>query len=162
MKLLPKLPPYLARTVELLLVVTGIVVLMKFTVLRPRTVRIATVTRGDLSAEVEGTGTVTSDVLANVGPKINGRVERVFVDERDTVRAGQIVALLDDTDIKKKIDQAKAQLASTRVTAWEQQREWNREQTLVVNGARTGVEDHLELSLVFLLKRIELPSEVGV
>jgi HlyD family secretion protein len=93
-----------------------------------------------LAAEVEGTGTVTADAVADIASKITGRVEQVFADEGDFVRRGQTVARLDETDLRRQFDAARARLASSRVTAEERQREWSRELGLVKTGA-ASVED---------------------
>lgn len=130
-----KIPPRLGRLLQLLIVPVLVLVLLKLTVLRPPGVMVAEVVRRNVMAEVEGTGTVTVDVLANVGPKIKGRVEQVLVDERDFVRKGQKVAVLDETDLRKQVDSARARLTSAQATAWEEQREWEREKNLVITGA---------------------------
>lgn len=123
-----------------LLIAVGAVVVLRLTVLRPPLVSVAEVVRGDMPAEVEGTGTVTADVLANIASKITGRVEQVFVDEGDSVRKGQTIAILDDTELRRQLDAAQARLAGAKVTAAERQREWNREMGLVKSGA-VSVED---------------------
>lgn len=130
-----KIPPRLGRLLQLLIVPVLVLVLLKLTVLRPPGVMVAEVVRRNVMAEVEGTGTVTVDVLANVGPKIKGRVEQVLVDERDFVQKGQKVAVLDETDLRKQVDSARARLTSAQATAWEEQREWEREKNLVITGA---------------------------
>ncbi len=110
-------------------------ILLWFTVLSPREVMVAPVTRNDVTAEVQGTGTVTANRLAKVGSKINGRIERLLVDERDFVREGQIVAILDDTDLHWEVERARAQLDAARAEAWEAQRAWEREKQLLAAGA---------------------------
>ncbi len=47
-----------------------------------------------------------------LGSKILGRVEKLYFDEGDTVKAGQLVAKLDSTDLIARLDQAKANLNS--------------------------------------------------
>ena len=58
-------------------------------------VLVAPVVEQEIAAEVEGTGTVTTNVLAIVGSKISGRIESMLVQEGDVVKRGQIVAVLD-------------------------------------------------------------------
>ncbi|HVA58586.1 MAG TPA: efflux RND transporter periplasmic adaptor subunit [Gemmatimonadaceae bacterium] len=118
-----------------LFVVAALVVALRSTVMRPPVVTVATVTRGDVVAEIEGTGTVTADVLADVSSKITGRVEQVFVNEGDRVRRGQVIAALDQADLRWQVQAARATLAGAREAAEERQREWAREQTLVASGA---------------------------
>jgi RND family efflux transporter MFP subunit len=118
-----------------LAVIAGAAAVLKATVFRPPLVTVADVAVGDLPAEVEGTGTVTADVLADIAPKIVGRVEQVFVDEGAVVQRGQIIATLDQTDARNALDAARARLAAATATAEERQREWAREKTLVQTGA---------------------------
>lgn len=118
-----------------LAVVAMVAAALKITVFRPPVVTVATVTIGDMPAEVEGTGTVTADILADIAPKITGRVEQVFANEGDTVQRGQIVATLDQTDSRSALDAARARLAAAKATAGELQREWDREKTLIQTGA---------------------------
>ncbi|MDA8252486.1 MAG: efflux RND transporter periplasmic adaptor subunit [Rhodospirillales bacterium] len=141
----PPRPPLIAwhrlrRPALLLLIAVVILAAFRFTLFRPPLVSVAEVTRGDVAAEVEGTGTVTADVLVDIASKITGRVEQVFVDESDPVQQGQIVASLDQTDLRRQADAARARLAGARASAEERQREWDREQRLVKSGA-VSVED---------------------
>lgn len=124
----------------ILLVLVAIVVLLRFTVLRPPRVSVATVQRGNVVAEVEGSGTVTADALANIAAQITGRVDHVFVDEGDRVSKNQIVATLDHAGLRHQVEVARARLDAARVSADERQREWTREKQLVASGS-VGVEE---------------------
>lgn len=130
-----RLRPYVRKLFSLALAIGALAVVLKLTVLRPPNVMVATVTRQNVIAEVEGTGTVTVDMLAKVSSKIKGRVEQVFNDEGDLVHKGQVLAVLDQTDLVRRVELAQANLRSARATAWEQQREWEREKRLVDTGA---------------------------
>ncbi|TAL96191.1 MAG: efflux RND transporter periplasmic adaptor subunit [Rhodanobacter sp.] len=123
-----------------LLVLAVIVVLLRLTVLRPPRVSVATVQRGNVAAEVEGSGTVTADALANIAAKITGRVDHVFVEEGDSVSKNQIVATLDQDGLRHQVAVAQARLDAARVSAEQRQREWIREKKLVVSGS-VGVEE---------------------
>ena len=131
----------------LLVVVALFIVKAKF--LTPPEVPVVSVKRQDMAAEVQGTGTVTVDIQANVGAKIPGRIERVFVNEHDFVRKGQIIAELEDTDIRRELQRAQARLEAARATVqarratvqarraneWQTGRAWDREKHLVATGA---------------------------
>jgi RND family efflux transporter MFP subunit len=135
MKWKDRLRPYVRKLLGLALVLGALAVVLKLTVLRPPKVMVARVMRRNVVGEVEGTGTVTVDVLAQVSSKIKGRVEQVFDDEGDLVRKGQVLAVLDQTDLVRRIELAQANLRRAQATAWEQKREWEREQHLVETGA---------------------------
>ena len=105
-----------------------------FAVLRPPAVSVAEVMRGSVLDEVEGTGTVTANVIANVASKIVGRVEQVYADEGDLVQKGQILATLDQSDLHHQVESARARLAGAEEMARELQIESNRRQTLLAQG----------------------------
>src|SRR5262245_44468456 len=45
----------------------------------------------------------------NVGAELTGRIEKVFVNEGDIVRKGQVIARLESKDIRAKLDEAEAE-----------------------------------------------------
>ncbi|MDD3078103.1 MAG: HlyD family secretion protein [Paludibacter sp.] len=62
---------------------------------------------------------VTSDVVT-VSPKIMGRISKIYAEEGDTVKAGELLAELDSTDLlaqKQQIIAAKAQTEAGKVQA---------------------------------------------
>ncbi len=77
-------------------------------------VRVVPVRRGSIERAFTVTGTVEADVLINVVPKVPGKVSAVYVDEGDNVRAGQILARLDNTDLLAQRKQAEAAIAAAR------------------------------------------------
>lgn len=103
--------------------------------LRPVEVVVAPVVEQEIVGEVEGTGTVTTKVLANVGSKINGRIEKMLVQEGDIVEEGQIVAKLEDTDLRRQVDMARAELEVARASAWEAKQTWERTLKVLPTGA---------------------------
>lgn len=116
-------------------IVFGIFVLLRATVLRPPRVAVARVMRGDVAAEVEGTGTTTVNILANVGARITGRVDRILVDERSEVRRGQLMAVLSRTGLERRVQAAAARLRAAQARVWRARRDWLREKYLVDTGA---------------------------
>src|SRR5277367_1685849 len=63
---------------------------------------------GGRSAILNATGYVTPRRRATIAAKITGRVTGVFFDEGTHVHAGQLLATLDDSDVKKALETAKA------------------------------------------------------
>ena len=70
-----------------------------------------TVVRGDLLQSVVASGQVTTPQRASIAAEITGRVARVPVAEGDTVRRGQVLVELDQSDERAALDQARAALA---------------------------------------------------
>ena len=122
---------WIVAVVLLLVAIAGV----GWMLFRPIDVMVALVAEQEIVAEVEGTGTVTTKVLANVGSKINGRIEKMLVQEGDFVKEGQIVAVLEDIDLRRQVDMAHAELEVARASALEAKRTWERTAKLVPSGA---------------------------
>jgi membrane fusion protein (multidrug efflux system) len=73
-------------------------------------VEVAQVTRGDISAHYSSTANLETEAETDVVAKVGGVVQKLFVEEGDRVRAGQVLAKLDDEKLKFQYDQAKASL----------------------------------------------------
>ena len=101
--------PWLA----LALVAAAIMYRMKF---RPIPVAGHTVSIGEVRAEVMGTGTLEARVKTVISPRIQGRLAEVLVDQGDAVKAGQVLARLDDEELRQQVAVAQAALDATRAT----------------------------------------------
>ena len=69
---------------------------------------------GPVVAEVMGTGTLEARVQATISPKISGLVTQVLVDQADRITKGQLLATLDDGDLRQQVEIAKADLAAIK------------------------------------------------
>lgn len=85
--------------------------------LAPVGVEIAGVTRADLHPMVYGIGTVEARRAYAVGPTQAGRVLRVWVDQGDRVKAGQLLAEIDPVDLRQRGEAAASLAARARQTA---------------------------------------------
>jgi RND family efflux transporter MFP subunit len=72
-------------------------------------------------AVLNASGYVTARRRATVSSKVTGKVMEVFVEEGKEVRRGQVLARLDDTQIRADLDVARAQLEASRRGAAEDQ-----------------------------------------
>jgi HlyD family secretion protein len=86
----------------------------KFT---PQPVIAHTVTRGEIVAVVMGTGTLEARVKTTVSARIQERLLDIPVDQGDRVKAGQLLARLDDAESRQQVAIAEATLAAARQTA---------------------------------------------
>jgi RND family efflux transporter MFP subunit len=66
----------------------------------PRTVTVAIPTRGPAVQAVYATGTVEASITVRVAPQLAGRIVELKADEGQTVKAGDILARLDDSDMR--------------------------------------------------------------
>ena len=68
-------------------------------------------------AEVMGTGTLEARVKTTISPRIQERLVEVLVDQNDSVKAGQLLARLDDGELKRQVEVSQAALATAQATA---------------------------------------------
>ncbi len=120
-----------------------------------------------VQAGAEGSGAAAGSILdasgyvvarrqAAVASKITGKMIELNIEEGDRVKAGQVIAKLDDTNIRASLNAARAQaefakagLAETQVNLTNAQRDYDRQKTLfqgrfvsqsIVDNAQTAVD----------------------
>jgi membrane fusion protein, multidrug efflux system len=71
-------------------------------------VRVRAAAAVERPAAVNASGTVDASTTADIGFQVGGKVERVVVEEGQTVRGGQLLASLDATEYRLAAEQAKA------------------------------------------------------
>jgi RND family efflux transporter MFP subunit len=86
----------------------------RFNVKTAETVPVLLVQAGQESPLFVATGTVAAPVTATLAPRTAGRLLRLLVQEGDEVTLDQPVALLDPTDPKLAVSQARADVASSQ------------------------------------------------
>lgn len=74
------------------------------------------VTRGTLRVTVTATGNLAPTNEVDVGSEVSGLVEKVLVDENDTVKTGQVLAILDTSKLQDSITKSEAALRSAEAT----------------------------------------------
>ena len=70
--------------------------------------------RGEIVAEVMGTGTLEARVRVTISPKISGRIEEILVDQGDQVSEGDVLVKLDDDELAQQVEIAQATLAASQ------------------------------------------------
>ncbi|MBI4662961.1 MAG: efflux RND transporter periplasmic adaptor subunit [Verrucomicrobia bacterium] len=75
------------------------------------------IARGPVVAEVMGTGTLEARVKTTISPRIQERLAEMLVDQGEPVSAGQLLARLDDGELKRQAEVSDAALASAKATA---------------------------------------------
>jgi HlyD family secretion protein len=94
-----------AKFVVVAAVIGGAVYWIKFS---PISVTEHRVERGEIVAEVMGTGTLEAHFKSTISPRISGRIQEVLVDMGDRVTAGKLLVRLDDVDMKPQVEIAQA------------------------------------------------------
>ena len=74
----------------------------------PMTVELATVTRGEMSEQITVVGNLIGAATIEATPKVNGRLEEVYVRMGDRVNRGQRIAKIEDHEILEQLKQAEA------------------------------------------------------
>lgn len=77
-------------------------------------VTLAVVERGKIAGSVTYTGSVAPFSEEDIYPRVTGRILEMPVYPGDAVRAGQVVARLDDVELASKVREAEAMLATTQ------------------------------------------------
>jgi len=76
--------------------------------------RMANVDRGQITAAVRATGTLTPVTTVLVGSQLSGQIVEILADYNSQVKAGQVVARLNSDQIRTRRDAAQADLAQAR------------------------------------------------
>jgi membrane fusion protein (multidrug efflux system) len=79
-------------------------------------VEVALAARNPISASYSGTAALVADHEAQVTAKTSGVLKKLYVEEGMTVKAGQLLAELDDADALAKAKQAEAQMHKAEAT----------------------------------------------
>jgi HlyD family secretion protein len=74
----------------------------------------APATRGNIAAFVDFSGTITPVQSTNLVPKTAGRIEKIYVDVGDQIKAGQKLVQLDHGALDAAVSQAEANLQSAQ------------------------------------------------
>lgn len=77
-------------------------------------VKVVKVTEEDVPRFVTGIGSVLSLHSVIIRPQVDGILTKVLVKEGQTVKAGDLLATIDDRAIRASLEQAKAQLAQSK------------------------------------------------
>ena len=111
----------------------------------PRQVKVLHATEQRVARTVVATGTLAAEDQVVVGTKVSGRLTEISVDMGTPVRRGQLIARLDASDYRMRVDQAEAALQQARarlglaVTGADER--VDPEQTSIVRQARAVLEE---------------------
>ena len=105
-------------------------------------VEVAKPVRGEMLAMYSGTATLDAEADAEIIAKVGGEVRRILVEEGDHVKSGQVLAVLDDRQLRLQAAQTRAALAKS-------ERDFNRQvelhqKGLVSAGAFEGLKYDLD------------------
>src|SRR4051812_10596067 len=78
--------------------------------------QITKVARGDITQSVTATGDLQPVVTVDIGAQVSGQIKEVLVDFNSIVKAGDVLARIDESTPTQKLKQAQADLESTKAT----------------------------------------------
>jgi RND family efflux transporter MFP subunit len=113
-----------SRTVLATVAIVAVIAVTSWSLTRPATakisapvavpVKVISVTEEDVPRFVTGIGSVLSLHSVIIRPQVDGILTKVLVKEGQTVKAGDLLATIDDRAIRATLEQAKAQLAQNK------------------------------------------------
>ncbi len=74
----------------------------------------APIQKGDITQVVTATGSLSAVITVQVGSQISGTIEKLYADFNTQVKAGQVIAMLNQDKFKAAVDQAKANLLAAQ------------------------------------------------
>lgn len=98
------------------------------------TVATTKVEKGDLTTSITATGTIEPVTSVDVGTQVSGIVSKLYVDYNSVVKAGQVIAELDRTNLISDLNSAKANLANQQNNLNYQRTNYERYQNLYKKG----------------------------
>ncbi len=87
---------------------------------RPAAYRTVPVERGTLQATISATGTLSAVVTVQVGSQVSGTISQLLVDYNSPVKKDQLIARIDPASFEAKVQQAQADLESSRAAVLNQ------------------------------------------
>ena len=102
--------------------------------------RLARVERGPLTAAVSATGTLNAVVIVQVGSQVSGQIKALNVDFNSIVKKNQVIARIDPDIFEAKVQQAQADLDSSRAAVMNQLAQVERARADVENARAALVE----------------------
>ena len=98
------------------------------------------VTRGDIVNTVSSTGTLSAVNTVEIGAQVSGIIESLYVDFNSTVKAGQVLAVLDTTIVAAQVFDARAGLLRSKAQLDQAKAEFDRNKPLFEKGYLSATE----------------------
>jgi len=105
--------------------------------LKVRTATVQMLTGTSSTAELVATGYVVAQVKAAVASKATGRLRLLRVEEGDSIKAGHVIAELENDDIRAELDLARANLKRASADSVAAELNFNRQKRLLESGFTT-------------------------
>lgn len=107
---------------------------------RVTSVETEAITRQQIADQVRSFGTVKAQDVVAITPQVSNRIINLYVDLGDTVRQGQLLAKIYDATFRDQLQQAKAQLAQSKVAIQRDSTQFARQERLLESNAISQAE----------------------
>ncbi len=94
----------------------------------------ARITKGDLSTTITSTGALQAVTTVDVGTQVSGRIDRLLVDFNSNVKKGQLLAILDTTNLALQVRNSQAGLEKAQAQYDISKAQFDRDQSLFDKG----------------------------
>lgn len=98
-------------------------------------VEIGTVAKQDITPVLSFSANLEPVWSADISPKVDGRIDQLYVDEGDFVTAGMVIAVLDTNELQAQVVQAQGNLFSSKASLEQAELDLNRTAALAEQGA---------------------------
>ncbi|MDP4193545.1 MAG: efflux RND transporter periplasmic adaptor subunit [Bacteroidota bacterium] len=100
----------------------------------------AEITRGNLETIISSSGTLEAVSTIDVGTQVSGTISKIFADFNDNVKKGQLLALLDTTNLAASVRDQNANLRRAKAVYAEAQAKYERDKLLNKKGFLSDVD----------------------
>jgi RND family efflux transporter MFP subunit len=160
------------RTVIAVIVIAGLTGIASWSMTRPATAKVSTpaavpvrvinVVKEDVPRFVTGIGSVLSLHSVVIRPQVDGILTKVLVKEGQTVKAGDLLATIDDRAIRASLEQATAQLAQSQAQLDVAQLDLKRYRLLSADNGISKQTFDQQQALVHQLKATALGNQAAI
>ena len=91
--------------------------------------------RGDITYGITATGNLNDSLVINVGTQVSGIITQIFVDFNDSVKPGEVIAMIDTVPLATEVTNAVAALYKARTALAQQKKEFDRYKELLARKA---------------------------
>ena len=91
--------------------------------------------RGEIVYGITSTGNLNDSLVISVGTQVSGIIKQIFVDFNDSVRPGEVIAMIDTIPLATQVTDAVAALYKARTTLYQQDKEFKRYKEMLLKKA---------------------------
>ena len=100
----------------------------------------APITKGDLNTTITSTGALQAVSTVDVGTQVSGKIDKIFVDFNTNVKRGQILAILDTTNLALQVSNAITNLQKTQAQYDVTKAQFDRDKSLHEKGFMSDLD----------------------